>query len=481
MPIGNIHKSGNSFTGINEYVLAQGRYQKDAENKEPEVIEKNLIYSDHYKDIGKEMRNIANDNSKVKKPVMHYSVSFSSDDNTPEIKRLLAVKSTLEDLGIKKDNHQYLIVKHSDKHPHYHIVVNRVGMDGKVLSDSYTKNRLEVAIDKAEKKYGLDNSLAEKRRFIFKENEKGYENVIKQATVKKDVIKEPKDKAKSLGNKKEFIQDKINEALQQKRVTTPEELKGELQKNKINFEYKSNSKGLAQTSFKVDKVSFKGSQLSFKASVIDKQLKANLEYKNAQNKDVQIAETIYKEKSAFYQVEENINKVIQQNRGIDTKAKIEELKSKEPKTEQEKQLNKIQIKSFEDLGVKQQKFVLELKKYEELKNQEPKKVPLLSFNKSEIIQQNEELKRKQMQAKPPSLPKYEVLNHYESIRESELRRQQGKAIIKNTYEMEKKQSLSKNQDQNLTAQQQKMLEKIKEKEKNKEQNQEQQKKRDFRR
>lgn len=489
MAIGNIHKSGNSFSGINEYVLAQGRYQNEAKDKEPEVIEKNLIYSDHYKEIGREMRNIANDNSKIKKPVMHYSVSFSSNDNTPEIKRLLAVKSTLEDLGIKKDNHQYLIVKHSDKNPHYHIVVNRIGIDGKVLSDSYTKNRLEVAIDKAEKKYGLDNSLAEKRRFVYKENEKGYEKVIKPVTAEKTIIKEPKDKVKSLVNKKEFVQDKINEALQGKRITNPEELKAELKKSNINYEFSVNSKGLAGGSFKVDKISFKGSQLGFKASVIEKQLKSNLEYNQTEKKNNQIAETIYKEKGAFYQTEESINRVIQQNKGIDTKSKIEELKSLEPKTEQEKQINKIQIKSFEDLEVKQQKFVLELKEYKELKSQEPKKVSLLSFNKAEIIKQNEELKRKQMQAKPPSLPKYEVLNHYESIREIELRKEQKKAIFKNTYEMEKKQSLSKDQklsndqNQNLTEQQKRILERIaeREKEKSKDQNQEQKRNRGLRR
>ncbi|RRT86374.1 relaxase/mobilization nuclease domain-containing protein [Empedobacter falsenii] len=490
MAIANIHDSGSSFAGISEYVLAQGKYAGEEKTKQPEIIEKNNIYSDNYKDIGREMTEIAKGNSKVKKPVMHYSISFDEKDKTPEKVRIEAVKSTMRDMGIKDDNHQYIIVKHNDKaHPHYHVIVNRVGLDGKALSDSYTKYRLEVAIDKAEKKLGLDNSLAEKRRFVYKDNEKNYERVIKTVRSEKDIIKEPKDKAKSLGNKKEFIQDKINEALQQKRVSNPEELKAELKNSNINYEFKVNSKGLAGGSFNYQKTSIKGINIGFKASVIEKQLKSNLEYNQTEKKNNQIAETIYKEKGAFYQTEESINKVIQQSRGIDTKSKIEELKSQEPKTEQEKQINKIQIKSFEDLEVKQQKFVLELKEYKELKSQEPKKVPLLSFNKSEIIQQNEELKRKQMQAKPPSLPKYEVLNHYESIREIELRKEQQKAILKNTYEMEKKQSLSKDQklsndqNQNLTEQQQRILERIKEreKEKSKDQNQEQKRNRGLRR
>ncbi|MBO6186567.1 MAG: hypothetical protein J6O88_18075 [Chryseobacterium sp.] len=271
--IGNIHKSGNSFSGASEYVLAQGRYAKEEKDKRPEIIEQNNIFSTNHKEIGREMRAVALDNTKVKKPVMHYSVSFSKDDKTEENKRIEAVKSTMKDLGISANNHQYMVVKHNDKQPHYHIIVNRVGLDGKLLSDNFSKNRLEVAIDKAEKKLGLDNSLAEKRRFVYNPaNDKGY-NVVPRK--ENNLVRKPKDKEKSLSDKKEFIQDKINESLQNKRITNPEQLKSELQKHKINFEYKTNSKGLAGTSFYYDKLSVKGSQIDFKASVIEKQLKYN--------------------------------------------------------------------------------------------------------------------------------------------------------------------------------------------------------------
>jgi|GEM_PF-5801140 len=462
------------------------KFEKDLpQEKKAQCVLLNNLSSSETKVIKAEFAELNEGNKRIETNKKHHHeiVSFSEKDiktlDTPQ-KRAEAVERYLDYRGVKKDNFQYAGWEHKDtNYIHIHIVYNRVGFDGDVIKARNKYETMAVACERTEKDFKLDNDI-QRRVIPAPETERGY---IKNPAFenKKDRVREPRSKAKTLDQKKVFIQDKINEALQEKRVSSPEELKAELKKSNINYEFTINKNGLSGGSFKFEKASIKGSQIDFKASVIDKQLKANLEYKNAQNKDVQIAETIYKEKSAFYQVEENINKVIQQNRGIDTKAKIEELKSKEPKTEQEKQLNKIQIKSFEDLGVKQQKFVLELKKYEELKNQEPKKVPLLSFNKSEILQQNEELKRKQMQAKPPLLPKYEILTHYESIRESELRKQQGKAIIKNTYEMEKKQSLSKNQEQNLTAQQQKMLQKIKEKEKNKEQNQEQKRSRDMRR
>lgn len=481
MAIGSIDKSGNSFSGISEYVLAQGKYKEDEKNKAPEVIESNNIYSTNYKDIGREFREIADQNKKVKKPVMHYSVSFRKGDNTTEDERRKVVASTLKDLGVDKNNHQYMIVKHSDNNPHYHVVINRVGLDGKILSDSYSKNRLEVAIDKAEKKLGIDNSLAEKRRFVYNpNNEKGYDFVQKPIK-EKAIIREPKDKKLSLSQKKDFIQDKINEALTNKRVSNPEQLKAELQKSKIEFEYKTNIKGLAQTSFKYDKIAVKGSQIDFKASVIDKQFKANLEYKNTLNNNEKIADKVFKEKGQFYQYEENINSIIQQGKGINTKEAIENL-SQPTKTDTEKQYNAIKIKSFQDLDLKQQKYIVELKKYEELKNKEPQKVPLFSFNKSEIIKANEELKKQQNQAKPPQLPRYEILSIYEETRAKALNNQTNWNVKpKTTYEMEKKQSLSKEQEQGLNSTQQRILEQAQARKQEQNQDQNKERKRPFRR
>ncbi|MGV1021387.1 relaxase/mobilization nuclease domain-containing protein [Empedobacter falsenii] len=488
--------SGTVADSVN-YAQREEKYQ-NLENELPQekkaecVLLNNLSSSDA-KVVKAEFTEVNGENNRIKTNQKHGHevISFSEKDiktlDTPQ-KRAEVAERYLDYRGIKKDNFQYIGVEHKDtKNTHIHVIYNRVGLDGSVLKARGKFETMAIASERTEKDFKLNNDI--QRKVVYApETERGY---IKNPALenKKTIIREPKTKAKSLDQKKEFVQDKINEALQGKRITNPEELKAELKKSNINYEFSVNSKGLAGGSFKVDKISFKGSQLGFKASVIEKQLKSNLEYNQTEKKNNQIAETIYKEKGAFYQTEESINRVIQQNKGIDTKSKIEELKSREPKTEQEKQINKIQIKSFEDLEVKQQKFVLELKEYKELKSQEPKKVSLLSFNKSEIIKQNEELKRKQMQAKPPSLPKYEVLNHYESIREIELRKEQKKAIFKNTYEMEKKQSLSKDQklsndqNQNLTEQQKRILERIaeREKEKSKDQNQEQKRNRGLRR
>ena len=56
-------------------------------------------------------------------------------------------------MGIREDNHQYMITRHSDKkHDHHHVLANRVGMDRKVIDYSHSIPRLEKSIDKVEKK-----------------------------------------------------------------------------------------------------------------------------------------------------------------------------------------------------------------------------------------------------------------------------------------------------------------------------------------
>lgn len=76
MPVGKISKSGNSFTGAAEYDLAQGKYRRDNKTKKPEILQTNLIYSNYYKDIGREFRALSISNQKCKKPVLKFSISF---------------------------------------------------------------------------------------------------------------------------------------------------------------------------------------------------------------------------------------------------------------------------------------------------------------------------------------------------------------------------------------------------------------------
>ena len=151
MPIGEAHKSGSRFSGLCAYVLAQGIYDIQKELKKPKIVLHNYIYGKHYEEIAQQFKEQADENRKVKNPVMHLSVNFKTEDRISEKVQKEFVKRVLDEMEIKDDNHQYIAVHHNDKHPHFHIVVNRVGFDGKTLSDSHSKYRIGTACDKIEK------------------------------------------------------------------------------------------------------------------------------------------------------------------------------------------------------------------------------------------------------------------------------------------------------------------------------------------
>lgn len=424
MPIGNIHKSGNSFTGISGYTLAQGKYEQDQATKKPEIIVQNLIFSNQYKEIGKEFRNVAQENQNVKKPVMHYSVSFSKDDKTTQAQQVEAVKMTMEHLGIKEDNHQYMIVKHNDNNPHYHIIVNRVGLDGKTLNDQHTKRRLEVAIDKAEKVLGLDNSLSQKRSFVYDPSEKlGYrkQSPLKEKIQGKELIKTPKDKELNLQAKKQFIQDNINKALTNENPKTADELKQILKKEHISFQYNTNVKGLSGTSFSYQGYSVKGSAVGFKASTIAKQFDKNKRHiekgvENSQSKiGLQEFDTnVYK---SLRSIEDEFKKGIKpdyqkhfSNNGL-------KLNNDYSIQNNNHLVKTCLVKTFErnEMALNQATERLKVNKqaYDKLMNEKPKKT-LGLFENKEQKEYNERLKLQQENVKEPHLKvETSVLQDYE--------------------------------------------------------------------
>jgi hypothetical protein len=62
------------------------------------------------------------------------------------------------------DQHQYAIFRHYDAdHPHLHILVNRIGYDGKVVSDSKDYQRSEHVLRKLEKQHGLTKVISSRQ------------------------------------------------------------------------------------------------------------------------------------------------------------------------------------------------------------------------------------------------------------------------------------------------------------------------------
>lgn len=98
---------------------------------------------------------------KVKSPVKHVSLAFSSHDisrfpDNEEGDALMVeiAKKWMEQMGIR--NTQYIIARHHDtKHPHCHLVFNRIDNDGNLISDSNERIRNTKVCRTLTKEYGL--------------------------------------------------------------------------------------------------------------------------------------------------------------------------------------------------------------------------------------------------------------------------------------------------------------------------------------
>ena len=92
----------------------------------------------------------------IKSPVGHICISFHPDD-TPRLTNDLMVElcdAYMKGIGIKDT--QFLLVRHYDtKHPHMHLVFNRIDDNGKLISDRmwYVKN--EKVCKQIKTEYGL--------------------------------------------------------------------------------------------------------------------------------------------------------------------------------------------------------------------------------------------------------------------------------------------------------------------------------------
>lgn len=66
-----------------------------------------------------------------RKAVMHFSLSLPPGQSLASEKWDLAAKVFMKEMGVDLDRHQWMGVKHIDRHhQHLHILINRVPLDG---------------------------------------------------------------------------------------------------------------------------------------------------------------------------------------------------------------------------------------------------------------------------------------------------------------------------------------------------------------
>lgn len=139
---------GGSFSGAVQYIFGPG---KGADC----LAGMGVLFKDTPSIIRGFERQAAQ-NPRVSKPVGHVVLSFSPRDAARLDNRLLLSIAVeyLDRMGIKDT--QLIIVRHRDReHPHLHILFNRVGNDGRTISDRNDRYRSERLCKELTVRHGL--------------------------------------------------------------------------------------------------------------------------------------------------------------------------------------------------------------------------------------------------------------------------------------------------------------------------------------
>ena len=156
---------GTNFGGVVNYML-------NKREGEAKILQANGVCSSSSSDIAHDFNLQASMRPNVQKPVCHTILSFSANDAdqlTDDVIIKIA-NEYLEKMGYA--NTQSLIVRHSDRqHPHLHICINRIGNDGKTISDRNEKYRSTKICRELTERYGL--TLVEGKKAVNRQRLRG--------------------------------------------------------------------------------------------------------------------------------------------------------------------------------------------------------------------------------------------------------------------------------------------------------------------
>lgn len=138
---------GKGFRGALRYNLAK------VNNKVAEVLDHSFVRVSEGS-IMKEVQLVRMQRPNLQKYFYHTSINFPPTEDIPNDLMTRIGHEYLEANGFTQ--HQFIMFRHRDAdHPHLHILVNRIGYDGSVLSDSNDFARSEKILRDLEKKYNL--------------------------------------------------------------------------------------------------------------------------------------------------------------------------------------------------------------------------------------------------------------------------------------------------------------------------------------
>ncbi|MEB0261943.1 MULTISPECIES: relaxase/mobilization nuclease domain-containing protein [unclassified Mucilaginibacter] len=146
-----IQKIGKSFMGAFSYNVKKMAHPDRLSRAE--VLETNFTSLDPLQ-VRKEVELLKSLKPNLNRYVYHTSLNFPKDENLDNKTLVNIAGDYLKAQGFT--NNQYMIFRHYDAdHPHIHLLVNRIGFDGSVVSDSNNYKKSEAVIRKLEKQYNL--------------------------------------------------------------------------------------------------------------------------------------------------------------------------------------------------------------------------------------------------------------------------------------------------------------------------------------
>ncbi len=146
---------GKGFRGALRYNL------KKVEKNLAEVLDHSFALVNE-KSIMKEIQMVKILRPNLQKFFYHTSINFPPQESISNEIMTKIAHDYLQANGFNQ--HQFIIFRHYDaNHPHLHILVNRIGYDGKVLSDSNDFARSEKVLRELEKKYNLTPVISSKQ------------------------------------------------------------------------------------------------------------------------------------------------------------------------------------------------------------------------------------------------------------------------------------------------------------------------------
>ncbi len=138
---------GKGFRGALRYNLEK------VNNKVAEVLDHSFARVSEGS-IMKEVQLVRMQRPNLQKYFYHTSINFPPTEDLPNEMMTRIGHDYLEANGFTQ--HQFIMFRHRDAdHPHLHILVNRIGYDGSVLTDSNDYARSEKILRELEKKYQL--------------------------------------------------------------------------------------------------------------------------------------------------------------------------------------------------------------------------------------------------------------------------------------------------------------------------------------